>query len=84
MFSTSEYLYLFGARDPYDSIKASVFLSLALLLVFLARRNQRFFTLLFHSNKQMIHKTSKLAAAVVEPTIVVFQLALLVPQAVVE
>lgn len=56
MFSTSEYLYLFGARDPYDSIKASVFLSLALLLVFLARRNQRFFTLLFHSNKQ-IHKT---------------------------
>jgi len=67
MFTTSEYLYLFGARDPYDSIRASAFLSLV-LLVFLARKNHRFFTLLFHINMQ-IHRTSKLAAAVVEPEI---------------
>jgi hypothetical protein len=64
IFATSVYLYLFGARDPYDTIREtiSVFLSVV-YIVFVPRRN--------HISTQ-IHRTSKLAAATVEPEIKVY------------
>jgi hypothetical protein len=65
IFVTSEYLYLFGASDPYDDIRASMF-SCMLLLVFLHRKNLSF--RLCHTNTY-IHGRNKLAATEIETEI---------------
>jgi len=65
MFTTSEYLYLFGASDPCNNIRASMFSSVV-LLVFLHRKNLSF--CLCHTNTY-IHGRSKLAATEIETEI---------------
>jgi hypothetical protein len=57
-------LYLCGARDPCDTIRASMFLSV-LLLVFSHRKKCSFPLFLCHTSTY-IHGRSKLAATVMK------------------